>query len=265
MFSWDKPGDRVAIVQMNAELRHAQLELLSAQCATDRLRLRFSAEDIARHAQRDILRRAMSSANALHDYYQYIAQHISQPDSLTNGDCALNEGRIGDIIAKLAQYLQEQREQFKPTGEPLSADHRQLLFPYFSPHLLEKVRAVTLRGRRVSNPPFFAEAWSAGFTNLPDLVHMPALSFGDVIVFHEQISNRALFHVLVHTVQIEVLGLQRYSELFVRAFLRTRSYVTVPLEAHAFTLETKFAGEPAQTFSVEERVRLWASQGRYEH
>ncbi len=31
MFSWDKTGDRVAIVQMNAELRHAQLEILSAQ------------------------------------------------------------------------------------------------------------------------------------------------------------------------------------------------------------------------------------------
>ena len=30
---------------MNAELRHAELELLSAQCATDRLRLRYSAED----------------------------------------------------------------------------------------------------------------------------------------------------------------------------------------------------------------------------
>ena len=49
MFSSDEVGDRAAIVQMNAELHHAQLEMLSAQCATDRLRLRYSAEDIARH------------------------------------------------------------------------------------------------------------------------------------------------------------------------------------------------------------------------
>ena len=28
MFSWDNPDDRVAVVQMNAELRHARLEML---------------------------------------------------------------------------------------------------------------------------------------------------------------------------------------------------------------------------------------------
>jgi len=265
MFSWDKTGDRVAIVQMNAELRHAQLELLSAQCATDRLRLRFSAEDIARHAQRDVLRRAVSSANALHDYYEYIAQQISQPDSLTNGDSSLSEDRIVDAIARLSQYLREQREQFATASEPLDVEHRQLMLPYFSPRLLEAVRTVKLQGRRVANPSFFSEARAKGFTNLPDFTHMPSVSFEDVLVFHEDISSRPLFHALVHAVQFEVLGLQRYSELFVRAFLRTRSYVTVPLEAHAFTLELKFASHAPEPFSVEEKVRLWANQGRYEH
>src|SRR5438876_10018023 len=83
MFSWDKTGDRVAIVQMNAELRQAQLEILSAQCATDRLRLRFTAEDVARHAQRDVLRRALSSANALQHYYSGIARQATDADSIT--------------------------------------------------------------------------------------------------------------------------------------------------------------------------------------
>jgi len=265
MFSWDKTGDRVAIVQMNAELRHAQLELLSAQCATDRLRLRFSADDIARHAQRDILRKAVSSATALHDYYQYIAQQIAQPESLLNGDSALNEERIVDAIARLSQFLHEQREQFASLAQPLRAEHRQLMLPYFSAELLDNVRTVTLQGQRVSNPSFFAEARAKGFTNLPDFSHMPSLTFEDVLVFHEDISSRPLFHALVHAVQFDVLGLQRYSELFVRAFLRTRSYVTVPLEAHAFTLELKFASHPSEPFSVEEKVRLWANQGRYEH
>jgi Leu/Phe-tRNA-protein transferase len=83
MFSWDKAGDRVAIVQMNAELRNAQLELLSAQCATDRLRLRFSAKDIARHAERDILRKALSSATALHRYYKEVVGLVTDPDPAT--------------------------------------------------------------------------------------------------------------------------------------------------------------------------------------
>jgi len=70
---------------------------------------------------------------------------------------------------------------------------------------------------------------------------------------------------LVHAVQFDVLGVRRYAELSVRSFLRTRSYITIPLEAHAFTLESKFSADPTQIFSVEERVRLWVNQGRYDH
>ena len=91
MFSWDKDGDRVAIIQMNAELRSAQLEILSAQCATDRLRLRFSTADIARHAQRDVLRKALSSATALHRYYSDIARQVPDPESLA-GTGASSQG-----------------------------------------------------------------------------------------------------------------------------------------------------------------------------
>lgn len=76
MVSTNRPGDRVAMAQMNAELRNAQLELLSAQCATDRLRLRFSVEDVAHNGQREILLKAVSSANALCDYYNYLAHHL---------------------------------------------------------------------------------------------------------------------------------------------------------------------------------------------
>jgi hypothetical protein len=74
MFSWSEPDDRVAIVQLNAQLRHAQLELLSAQCASDQLRLRFAAADVARHAQPDVLQRAVKTATALYNYYTSIAR-----------------------------------------------------------------------------------------------------------------------------------------------------------------------------------------------
>jgi hypothetical protein len=65
MRCWNDSEDRVAIVQMNADLRHAQLELLSAQCATDRIRLRFSIEDIAHYGQPDILRKAINTTNII--------------------------------------------------------------------------------------------------------------------------------------------------------------------------------------------------------
>jgi hypothetical protein len=264
MFSWDKTGDRVAIVQMNAELRHAQLEMLSAQCATDRLRLRFAAEDIAHHAQRDILRKALASATALHDYYTYIAQQVPDQESITQtGTQSLNEEKALEAVAQLATYLREQREHFWASARPLSEEHRRMMVPFFAPGLLDRIRTVVLEGERVQNPPFFTDARAEGFTNLPDFAHMASLTFQDVLVFHGEIVPRTMFHALVHAVQFEVLGLERYAELLVRGFLRTHFYISVPLEAHAFTLESKFAGDPAQTFPVEERVRLWVNQGRY--
>ena len=264
MFSWDKTGDRVALVQMNAELRHAQLELLSAQCATDRLRLRFSAEDIAVHAQRDILRKALSSANALCDYYNYIAQQVPDGDLMTPAAAAsVSEAKVLEAIARVAQYLHQQREHFRPRAVPLDDSYRRTMLPFFSASLLEHLRVVVLKEERVPNPPFYADAKAQGFSTLPEFTHMASLTFADVIVFHEQIATRSLFHGLVHAVQVEVLGLQRYAELFVRAFMRTRSHISIPLDAHAFTLETKFTSDPTQVFSVEEKVRLWANQGRY--
>jgi hypothetical protein len=258
MFSWDKTGDRVAIVQMNAELRHAQLEILSAQCATDRLRLRFSAEDIARHAQRDVLRKALTSASALHHYYSSVASQVTDPDSIdsANGP-SWQEERVTEAISKVGHYLHEQREHFRAQGRPLDEKQRSIMTPFFAPALLDKIRIVALEGRRISNPPFYAEAKAQGLSSLPEFTHMASLTFEDVVVFHGDIASRTLFHALVHAVQFEVLGLERYTELFVRGFLRTRSHISVPLEAHAFTLESKFAGAPEQHFSVEEKVRLW--------
>ena len=264
MFSWEKNGDRVAIVQMNAELRHAQLEILSAQCATDRLRLRFSTEGLARHAQRDVLRKALSAANALHHYYSSIARQVTDPDSMATASAhSWNEARVTQAVGKVAHYLHGQREFFRPRGRPLSEDHRRTMTPFFDPALLEKVRFVVLEEGHVPNPPFYAEARAEGFTYLPEFTHLASLTFEDVLVFHRDIPLRTLFHALVHAVQFEILGLARYTELFVRGFLRTRSHISVPLEAHAFSLEVRFVGDPAQAFSVEEKVRLWTNQGRY--
>jgi len=78
MISWENPDDRVAIVQMNADLRHAQLELLSAQCATHQLRLRFSAEEIARFAEQDLLRKVIDSATGLNVFYVSVEKHLRE-------------------------------------------------------------------------------------------------------------------------------------------------------------------------------------------
>lgn len=264
MLSWSKSDDRVAIMQMNAELRNAQLELLSAECAKDRLRMRFSAEDIASYAERDVLRKAVASATALKDYYCSIAQQVSDPASIASPRAsAFPEEKVAVAIDLVRKYLRDKRKEYSPQGLPLDAGRCGTMKPFFSPNLLAGVLMVELRNQWIPSPPFYAEANALGLTNLPDLTHMASLTFEDVIVFPSEITNRRLFHALVHAVQFSVLQFERYTELFVRGFLRTRSHVSVPLEMHAFSLESKFAENPDVPFSVDEMVRLWERQGRY--
>lgn len=264
MYSWEKPDGRIAIVQMNSELRHAQLELLSAHCATHQLRLRFSIDDLARFGQRDVLRKTVHTATALSEYYTSIEKKI-----LVGGEgdpeltAPLTDERLRQAIDLVSSYLRDQREHYFHSGAPLSKQQKALMWPYFSPALLEQVKVVELNGERLPNPSFYAEARAMGFANLPEITHMHSLTFLDVVVFNEKITPRSLFHGLVHAVQFDVLGLERYTELFVRSFVNTKLHFSVPLEAHAFSLESKFMGSSALRFSVEEQVRLWVKQGRY--
>jgi hypothetical protein len=136
------------------------------------------------------------------------------------------------------------------------------MWPYFSSTLLDQIRIVELQGERIPVPEFFAQARALGFEP-PQISHMDSLTFLDVVVFNEQLTERSLFHGLVHTIQIQVLGLERYSELWVSSFIKTRAHFTVPLEVHAFSLASKFLRPAPERFSVEDQVRRWVDDARY--
>jgi hypothetical protein len=78
MYSHSDPEDRVLIVQMNSELRHAQLELLSAHCATHQLRLHYSSGDLARFGRRDVLRKSAEAASALNEFYSLLEKQLPE-------------------------------------------------------------------------------------------------------------------------------------------------------------------------------------------
>lgn len=264
MVSLDETGDRVALVQMNTELRHAQLEMLSAQCATDRLRLRYSTEQLARHAQRDVLRKAWTAASSLFEYYSSIVKQMPERETReTSGHLTLSEAKLLDASERVGRSIREQQAHFGPIGSPLQEDERLAVTSFFSKELLKQVRVVKVDPQRAPDDPLLSEARALGVNNAAELAHPSSQTFYDVVVFHSELTERALFHALVHVVQFDVLGLEQYSELWVRGFARTRSISKVPLEAHAFALAAGFAEGPAKPFSVEEKVRLWANQGRY--
>lgn len=183
MYSWNKMEDRAAIVQMNAALRHAQLELLSAHCVTHQLRMRFSMEDLARHGQRDVLHKSVETARFLSEYYSSIQDNIpSQEETISTPAPNLSEDKVREGIDLLSSWLRQQREHYFASAVPLPEQHKALMGRYFSRSLLDRVRVVELQGQRLPNPPFYEEAKTL-LANLPDLTHMASLTFLDVVVF----------------------------------------------------------------------------------
>ena len=265
MISWENPDDRVAIVQMNADLRHAQLELLSAQCATHQLRLRFSAQDLARFAEQDVLRKAIESASGLKAFYSSVEQHLRETSAAQNSQngAKLQPERAAQAANLLHSYLTQQRDVYARFGVGLDAQAKTMMRPFFSSGILDHVLVIELNDRNLENPPFYADAQAMGLAHLPDVASMPSVTFIDVLVFNPTLNARQLFHALTHAVQFQVLGAERYAELFVQGFFRTGSHNTVPLEGHAFQLESRFMKNRGDSFSVEEQVRLWAREDRY--
>lgn len=263
MCEYDDPHEGISAIQLNSELRHAQLELVSAHCATHQLRLRYSADDLARLGRRDLLRKSAEAASALHEFYQNIESRApkleAQRELFTQG----TPEQIAQGVRWLCDYLNQQREAYFPKAEPLRASQKTALARYFRVRLIEQVRIVELDGERVPVPEFISQVRALGFENLPDVTHMDSVTFIDLIAFNERLSERALFHALVHTVQIQALGLERYAELWIRGFLKGRALFTVPLEVHAFSMASKFLRPLQETFSVEDEVLHWAASNRY--
>jgi hypothetical protein len=66
--------------RLKADLSAAGVELLSAHCATDRVRLRYSPQDIVTFGERQALQRSIASAEALHRFFANIESHLVHQD-----------------------------------------------------------------------------------------------------------------------------------------------------------------------------------------
>jgi hypothetical protein len=67
--------------RLKADLAAAGVELLSAQCAADRLRLQYSPHDIAMLGEARMLKRAIASAEALHQFFSQIAGQLKHQEA----------------------------------------------------------------------------------------------------------------------------------------------------------------------------------------
>jgi hypothetical protein len=69
-------GNNLDAARLKADLAAACIELLSAQCAMDRLRLQYSPRDVVAYAERGAMSKALASAEALYRYFSQIEAHI---------------------------------------------------------------------------------------------------------------------------------------------------------------------------------------------
>jgi hypothetical protein len=186
---------------------------------------------------------------------------LDAPPSATSG---LSPAQLRQSVEIFVEFLRQERARYYPQGQAIGPKSKAFLARFFDPALLDLVRVVKMTEARIPNPPFYAVAREMGYQNLPDLQHQATVTFLDVVVFNEKITDRALFHGLVHATQVQILGVGRYAELFVRGFLKAKSYFMVPIKAHAFALDCQFAENRERGFSVETEVMRWLEEGRYQ-
>lgn len=68
------------IARLKADIAAASVEILSAHCATDRVRLQYSPEDIIAFSEPTTLRRAIASSQAVYRYFALIKFQLKEED-----------------------------------------------------------------------------------------------------------------------------------------------------------------------------------------
>jgi hypothetical protein len=76
----DDSGKQAGIGRLMSDLRTAKVELLSAQCAVDRLRLQYSVAEIVSFGERHALKGAIASAGALCRFFGSVEDQLKQAE-----------------------------------------------------------------------------------------------------------------------------------------------------------------------------------------
>lgn len=175
----------------------------------------------------------------------------------------LTPEELKSLVAAFSTFLWNNREQFWNQSVPLRDSQRELLQGYFGQTLLEQIRVHELKNQTLITPGFYELLREWGFNELPDFAAIEAITFVDVIVFASPMSNRTLFHEMVHAEQFRQFGLEGLARLYVSGFLKSGTYEAIPLEIQAYGLGAQFETEPRRPFSVEEEVHRWMHEGKF--
>jgi len=171
----------------------------------------------------------------------------------------LSPEQLGSFVQAVAEYIRAQRQHYLSRAVPIT--FTELWSRFFPAVDLERIRVLQPGLERVPNPPFYPELEKLGFSDLIQFNLMAAITFNDVVVFHEPLTPQLIFHELVHVVQYRLLGIDEFARLYVRGYLHS-GYQGTPLEICAYQLDGRFL-MGSVGFDVEAEVRSWMELGRF--
>jgi len=77
---------RPDVHRLRADLAAAAVEMLSAHCAADRVRLQYSPQEIVSFGERHALKRAIASAEALYNFFSQIRAQIQNQEGQNSSE-----------------------------------------------------------------------------------------------------------------------------------------------------------------------------------
>lgn len=167
---------------------------------------------------------------------------------------------IALLIGQGQKWVKEQRKAFRPRGRALPDTAIAQFSLYFEERLLQEVRLVTVPA--LENPGFL-EQYRSTFAEkaipLLDFTAMAGITFVDTILlvdrFLTESSTPLIFHELVHAVQYELLGPEKFVELYILGWVNQGfNYAAIPLEMDAYEMQNRYEADPTDPFSVKDEV-----------
>ena len=73
--------NQVDVARLKADVASAGIEILSAQCAADRVRLQYSPQDIVAFGERGTLKKAIASSEALYRFFALIELQLRHAEN----------------------------------------------------------------------------------------------------------------------------------------------------------------------------------------
>jgi hypothetical protein len=72
---------QVDVARLKADVAAAGVEILSAHCAADRVRLQYSPEDIVTFGERSALKKAITSSQALYKFFSFLEVQLKRAEN----------------------------------------------------------------------------------------------------------------------------------------------------------------------------------------